>query len=341
MKLPALLIADLHLTASPRDEYRWALFPWLRRIVYEDKVKTLNILGDLSDAKDFHPSPLVNRIAQEMRLMVTECPNLAINMIPGNHEWMKQGEEFWRFLNHLGDGRIRYMTTPGEDPDVSGPRAYFLPFTKTPNKDWANMNFEDYDYVFMHQTLRGSIASNGEAMPGEELPEDVLATARKVYSGDIHVPQVVGCVEYVGSPYHVHFGDDFKPRVVLLETNGRPVDLHMQSPRRVMLKVGASTDNPNLDILFLKQGDHVKLRVELGEADKHAWQSIRREWLALLKRCGVEVHGVELVVQKSRRRLAEGQRQRSSTHPADAVTRYVMAEELGATALDIALELLE
>lgn len=339
MILPALLIADLHLTSNARDEYRWALFPWLRQTIYEERVRTLVILGDLTDAKDFHPSALVNRIASEFKQLMEE-EKLTILMIPGNHEWMKEGHEFWRFLNHMSP-RLQYMTrTTAAAPD-KGPSAYFLPFTKNPARDWAGMNFEDYDFVFMHQTLKGAVASNGQEMEGEQLPENVLATARKIYSGDIHVPQVIGGVEYVGSPYHVHFGDSFKPRCVLLEPGGAAVNLYFKSPRRLTLKVPASPDGLQLG---LEAGDQVKLRVELSEAEKHDWQAIRREWLDLMRHgSSVEVHGIELIVQKGRRRLNEGLTRGGITQrrPSDDVLRFVVSEELGPEALDVAMEVIE
>lgn len=341
MIFPALLTADWHMTSNPRDEYRWGLFQWLRTTIKEKGVKSLLILGDLSDAKDFHPSSLVNRLAREFALLM-EFPWLRCYMIPGNHEWLKQGEEFWRFLNYVSD-RIHYMTSPSDDPHPApgSPCVHFLPFTRNPAKDWKGLDFSHYDYLFMHQTVKGSLSSNGQEMDGEALPD--LSAAGKVYSGDIHVPQRVGPVEYVGSPYHVHFGDSFTPRCVLLTKDGAE-DLHFPTISRVTLDVTGLHD-----LLFqaesnLRPGDQVKLRIALPEAEKHAWKAIRRDALTLMSDARVEVHGIELAVQKSsRRRLVADapslvQRRRL---PGDDVMRFVMAEDLGPSALDVALEVIE
>lgn len=47
----AIMISDLHLTDSPRDEYRWGLFPWLREQIKVYKIEHLLILGDITDRK--------------------------------------------------------------------------------------------------------------------------------------------------------------------------------------------------------------------------------------------------------------------------------------------------
>lgn len=334
MRLPALLIADLHLDAAPSTRYRWSVFPWLRETIKEERVASLCILGDLVDKKDNHPSELVNEIAAEMCRFDEE---LDIFMIPGNHEWLKEGHEFFRFLRMRKN--IRYFTEPSEDGVEAGVRAMFLPFTKSPAAAWKGLDFTQFfDYVFMHQTIKGSVSSNGMEMEGEELPD--LRDWPKIYSGDIHVPQKIGPVEYVGSPYHVHFGDNFKPRCVLLEKGGRAVDLHFKSPRRVALKATGIEDlSEQLESLSL--ADHVKATIELSEAEKHEWPRIRREATDLFTAAGVALHGLSLSVQRSGRRLEASSRQECASDPADAVYRYVRREELTPDAYELAIEVIQ
>src|SRR3954470_7797877 len=217
MRLPALLTADLHFVAEPACEYRWSLFPWLHRTCKEERVKTLCILGDLVDRKDNHPAVLVNRLADAIEWLHADT-GVEIVIMAGNHDWLKEGEQFFKFLRHIKG--VSYVTEPWEHPDTKGPLAMFLPFARDPSEEWKDLTSLDlYQYVFMHQTISGSIASNGQRMSGETLPY-IFDGVGKIYSGDIHVPQVVRSVvadvEYVGSPYHVHFGDNFTPRVVLL-----------------------------------------------------------------------------------------------------------------------------
>ena len=347
MRYPILLVSDTHFTSNPRDEYRWGLWGWMRARCKELGVRSVVILGDLSDAKDFHPSSLVNRIATE----INELSKLSrIYAIPGNHEWLKRGEEFWRFISLMSDN-IHYFTQPSDDPvpHKDGPVCRFLPFTKTPSKDWAGHSFEDYDFVFMHQTVKGSRSSNGQEMTGEDVPFEELTRAAFVFSGDIHVPQGIGKnFEYVGSPYHVHFGDSFKPRCVLLP-GPRPnqwIDLTYPTISRVTLDTTADLESlaDRFEDGKMRAGDQVKLRVHLEASERHEWNRIRREAISMLRKMQVEVHGIELLVtgagQKTTLRLITKASDRSST-PSEDIYRYVMREELGADALDAAMEAID
>lgn len=328
MKLPALLISDLHLVESPSTEYRWGLFPWLAEQLKTERVKTLLILGDLTDAKDNHSAKLVNRIV----MAINSLPVERVVILAGNHDWLLKGHEFFRFLAVLP--HVEYISKPTEDDEPSGPSAYFLPYSKSPAEDWRGMDFSHYEYLFMHQTVKGAKSSNGQLMEGEDLP---ALNAVKVYSGDIHVPQVIGGVEYVGSPYHVHMGDAFKPRCVLLERDGNAVDLHFKTISRVTLNVTSLNELRGLD---LSAGDQVKLRVHLDEAEAHDWAAIRRKAQEHLVGQGVVIHGIELVVAKAERRFGAVPVVRRVT-PADAVKRFVDADELGGEALDVAMEILQ
>lgn len=333
MRFPALLVSDLHLTDSPRDEYRWSLFPWLQQQCRDERVHTLAILGDLTDRKDYHSATLTNRVAHEIRALTEWVQEVKI--IPGNHDWLLGGEEFFRFLSIIP--KVSYMPRPTEDPDPKGVLTYYLPFSKNPARDWADFDLSHYELVLMHQTVSGAIASNGERMDGESLPD--LSKPRKVYSGDIHVPQTIGPVEYVGSPYHVHFGDSFKPRCVLIEKNWNAVDLHFNSPRRVSVRVNSAADARDLP---LRAGDHVKVTIELPESERHEWARVRRDVVAVFRERGAEVFGVALELRRSDRRvLLSRDDRRSIAAPEDAVLEHVTREELGASALDAAIEVMK
>ncbi len=319
---------------KPDAAYRWTLFDWLHQTIREEKVKVLYILGDLTDAKDYHSAELVNRIVHEIDRLTKAFPNLQIVILAGNHDWLKAGQEFFKFLNVIKN--VTYITRPTEDPDVHGPATFYLPYSKNPAKDWANFDFSHYQFLFMHQTIKGAVSSNGQEMEGENLPK---LDAGKVYSGDIHVPQIIGGVEYVGSPYHVHFGDKFKPRCVLLESARRAVDLHFETISRVTVKVSSLSE---LHRMTFRPGDQVKLRIELSEEDKHGWSKIKRQGANWLQEQGCIVHGVELIVVKSTRRRVDGlSGSKPAYSPSEAITRFVEAEELGGDALEIAMEVIE
>ena len=329
MKLPCIIASDLHLTANPADEYRWALLPWLAQQCKLEQAKTLLLLGDLTDAKDYHASTLVNRVVRLIKMLTESVERIVI--LRGNHDYLRDGHMFFEFLDRLPG--VEVITKPTED--IDGELSMFLPFTRTPAKDWANYDFSHYRYLFLHQTVAGAVASNGQTMDGEALPP---LNAAKVYSGDIHVPQIIGPVEYVGSPYHVHFGDRFKARCVVIERGRKAVDLHFPSPARVMLDVSGVVTFLEA-IKGLQAHDQVKVRVALPEPDKHRWKGIKADIESLCAKDEIELCGIELRVQKSDLRVRIGQR--TAFDPVAALYRFVDEHDLGPELLDVAMEIIE
>ncbi|MNU33565.1 Calcineurin-like phosphoesterase [compost metagenome] len=335
MQYPCLVTSDLHLDAHSSAEYRWGLFPWLNEQVREERAKTLLILGDLTDKKDNHGAEFANRVVRAVASL--ECDEVKI--LAGNHDWQREGHPFFRFLNCLPN--VEFIAEPREDQDVRGQPTLYLPYSRQPIRDWAKMDLSHYRHVFMHQTAPGSVASNGQRMDGDALPD--LSAAGKVYSGDIHVPQVIGSIEYIGSPYHVHFGDDFKPRCVLLERGGKATDLHFPAPRRVALRATGTEDLAAQVFGGTAPGDHVKVRLVLAESERHEWVALRRQAVEILEEAGVENHGVSMEVDRGARRrlIGTGANRALARDPAEAVLHYVRREELGGDALDAGLDVLE
>lgn len=330
MRLPALLVSDLHLTASPADAYRWGLFRWLLEQAAAHRVQTIAILGDVTDAKDYHSAELVNRVVSSVASLAEAGYEVIILM--GNHDYQRDGQAYFRFLNSIP--KVRYITRP-TDTSAEGAACLWLPHTRNPAKDWAGLDLSHFRFVFMHQTVKGAKASNGQVMDGEAMPD--LTAAGKVYSGDIHVPQIIGGVEYVGSPYHVHFGDRFKPRGIVLR--GRDAtDVRYPCLHRFTLDTGP--DVADLDDHRLHEGDQVKLRVHLERADLHQWAAIRRRMAEALAERKVECHGIELVAPKTKERVVVGA-EVVREDPATVITRFVTTEDWGGDMLDAGLEILE
>jgi len=260
--------------------------------------------------------------------------DIEVVVLQGNHDYLRAGHSYFAFLDKLE--RMRFITQPTEAMDDDGPSVMWLPHTKTPGTDWKDFDFSHYDLLFMHQTVTGAIASNGQAMDGEALPP---LNAVKVYSGDIHVPQVIKGVEYIGSPYHVHFGDRFKPRAILLDRKGLPHDLHFETISRVTLKASSLRELRRVD--WLKPGDHVKLRMSLAPSEKHEWSRIQREARATLEKAGVELFGIELQVSGDQARLERPQFGKNLTMTdEEVIERFVRQEDLGGDAFEAAMKVL-
>lgn len=333
MKLPALLTSDLHLTAKPRDEYRWELFPWMLKEIQQHRIKTVVILGDITDAKDYHSADLVNRIVSNIVAISKVVEEVIILM--GNHDYLGD-VPFFSFLSSIP--RIKFISSIIKDSEHSLDYL-FLPHTRTPKKDWSQIRMEYYDFVFMHQTVSGAIASNGQSMQGE-MDGSMSGPQIQIYSGDIHVPQDIGDVRYIGSPYHVHFGDAFVPRVLMLDHEGEEKQLHFPSIKRVTLK--GDQKEVEMELLFLKPHDQIKIRLDLAPEDRARWDTIKRELSDFCTNGGVELHGIELVPRIVRKILLPQARQiASQTDHAESVTRFVVREDLGGDVLETGLDLVK
>jgi len=327
-------VSDLHLTSNPRDEYRWGLFDWIGVQCRNEQVKTLCILGDLTDAKDYHSSTLTNRVVSSIAQIA--AAGMRVIVLMGNHDYLRAGHAYFEFLNAYPG--VTFVTKPWEDLS-DGAACLWLPHTKTPASDWADLDVTHFNYIFMHQTVSGAVASNGQKMDGEGIPD--LSRWGKVYSGDIHVPQVIKDVEYVGSPYPVHFGDKFNARAVLIDSRARAVDLHFDTISKWSLTL---PDAGHLRAYDFRPGDQIKLTVLLHSSAKHEWQRVRREVLEYLKHEQVELHDLSLKIQPVQGTVAGlAEPHRPGEEPVsddEAVARFVRGEDLGGDVLDFGLDLM-
>ena len=343
MRLPALLVSDLHLTANPRDAYRWDIFPWMVKTCAYYGVKTLLILGDLTDAKDYHSSELVNKVAEGFSMFRNgreDSPVEKIYVLMGNHDYLKTGVPFFNFLNHFQ--QIEFIIRPtmriSEYSNVA-----LLPHTKTPMKDWKGLPFGNIDLVFMHQTVSGSIASNGMELHGEldnQLKGSILGLPEgaAIYSGDIHKPQCIGDVTYVGSPYPVHFGDtEIIPyRAIILGTDMQPRSLYPPSIHRLSVR-GSLAEVKGWKLC---KGDQVKIKIRLGSSERERWESIRREVAQFFKDQEVEVLSLELLSSRHRTPLVTAAAPRVVKDEDSLILKHVEEEGVGSFMYELALTII-
>lgn len=289
--MSALLVSDLHLTANPRDEYRWRIFDQIKHIATEHWVKDLFILGDLTEAKDFHSARLVNRIVSSLLGLYSDksAGIMQIWVIFGNHDGLDPNCPFFGFLGRYPC--INFISTPFMRP-ISGNEVLMLPHTRDPVRAWEMVDMHQADFIFMHATVRGALGENGMALEG--IPPGLLSLARraKIFSGDVHVPQTIGKVEYIGAPYPIKFGDNFQPRAILLKDWRKAISIPLSNIRRLMVTMGPEADITTLGLL---EGDQIKVRVQLQPSEFHLWSDFKRRVLADAATLGVAVCGLELL----------------------------------------------
>ena len=289
-----LLTSDTHFTSKPRDAYRFDLFPWLCQQVESFDIAAIIMLGDLVDAKDRHPSVLVNKVVKELDDLAARTTE-GVWLLMGNHDYIDPNFPFFKFLQ-LTDG-IRYVDSILKET-IAGKELLFLPHTRHPEIDWDENDWardlDNVDYVFMHHTFQGALASNG--FPMEGLHTEAVFGRKKVeplvFSGDIHVPQDIGPVTYVGSPYPINFGDDFDARVLLINDKDKVSELYFDTIGK--WKINLSQADELHDITGLREGDQVKIKLLLHRSEFVEWSNHKRAIAELCEKMGLQLFGIEL-----------------------------------------------
>lgn len=334
---------DLHLTDNPMDEYRFAFIE--QHFPAECKagkgVDGILILGDLTEEKDRHSARLVNRIVRALDKLSRIAPTV---VLMGNHDYHDEGHPFFEFLSHIENLRFISAVTDGQEmgpPFVKLFRDYlFLPHTRAYLKDWEKYikdGWGGFDAIFAHNTFDGADTGYGRKLEG--IPVDVFGKKAQVLAGDIHAPQTLGPVTYIGSPYTVDFGDDYDPRLMFIEGNKvkwRSVGNYTQK-RLVHITHGKDLLDYKKQI---QEGDILKVRVDVD--DMKAWGAIVRVAHAQAKQLGARAERVEPVISfKAKRKLTVSGGSESAASDAEVLRSFADRHNLDDDKLNVGLDLLE
>lgn len=278
--MTTLLTADLHLNDLERDAYRWAFLEQkLPKLVQDFHCGCVLLLGDLTEQKDRHPAALVNRVADGLQALARQAH---VIWLLGNHDYLDREQPFFRAVAALAG--VEAITEPTRRKNLStvkseawGP-VCFLPHARDWEKEWQAVRFDAATTYFAHNTFKGARTEHGKELRG--IPLDVFPPGARCFSGDVHVPQRVGPVTYVGAPYLIDYGDRFQPRVLLLN-EGKASTLKLQGPGKhlveatrpsdVMVQLGRAQD--------WHPGDLLKVRIRLGSKDYARWPELRQQVL--------------------------------------------------------------
>lgn len=323
----SLFISDLHLTANPRDEYRWQIFPWLVATIIRCEVRSLFILGDLTEQKNYHPSELVNRVVFQTLRLYRETGNLLdITILRGNHDGPDWNSAFFRFM---GAYPCISFIEHAHSTSIDGKRILFLPHARDPESEWRlpDEEWEKAEIILTHMTFSGVRAENDQALSGWDQRAffDRAKGAEWIISGDIHVPQKIGRVEYVGAPYPIRFGDSFRGRALLLLDWKKSESLFPDLIQRGVLRLSPRDDLGKLLSKF-KKGDQIKAVVS-GLREGAEWPAMKSRILEACAGRGVELCGLELERQGSQR-FPIRPRHQAFKDSADALTKFIEREKL-------------
>jgi predicted phosphodiesterase len=278
-----LLTADLHFTDAPADSYKHQFPAMLCSLLKKHRVDALYVLGDLTEHKAGHTAALVNQIASYFYAWAQICPVLTLR---GNHDGLDPANSFFAFLGLIKN--VGWINDPYEQDGH-----LFLPHTRDYKRDWKNLDLKQR-FIFMHNTVEGA-NSNGHKLEG--IPTKIFGRDSLVLSGDVHTPQTVDMVTYVGAPYTVYFGDTFKPRVVLLDGT-KVTSIPIPGPQKRMFDITWPCTDLKAEIkrCMHKQqsaaGDIVKIRVEIAQKDIAEWHSVKERTNEAACKLGLQVYNV-------------------------------------------------
>lgn len=296
----ALITADWHLSASPRDEYRFLFVEkTLPDMIEEFGVELLLFLGDVCEVKDGHEAELVNRVAAAFQRLSRLCP---IVFVQGNHDWLSSpNNPFFGFLSRLSGGGISWVQAPTPLAAVKNvpegfrnrsPATIILPHTADYERDWADIQFENWEVALAHQSFSGAKSESGFELGG--VPMSYFPKGLKIVSGDIHRPQDWGALTYVGAPYNVDFGDEIDPRVLIWD--GKTFEsVPVPGPQKRLLEMGLNDVVLPQGDCNLNKGDLVKVRVEVGSYDE--WPGVKAELEAWALKRGVILHQAQPIIR--------------------------------------------
>lgn len=332
-----LLLTDLHLDDQKTNEYRWRVFDELERACLSYPVTRVSCLGDMTDKRDRFPAEMVNRlvgcwtkIASLVGAGAYEA-EVIVDILRGNHDTTVSGPAFWEFLSQVPG--LDYVTRP----TMRGDDLLLLPFSPRPREEWRGLVTGDVAAIFLHATRSGTIAENGFALSGQEMPP--IPRRIKVYSGDVHNQQVVGNWTYVGASSPIKFGDDYACRFLLLDEHTYEVvdEVAISTISKRVVEVSSLAD---LEAADVRSGDQVKVRVSAspGGIGDLSWAIMEREVERWARKRGVEVSSIEGGYEVS---AQSGEAREDDLSPEEVLRAFAGEEGVSGSRLDVGLELLK
>ncbi len=299
--MPILVTGDIHWNEVARDRYRHDFVGTLESHLIHRKVKTLIVLGDLTEEKDRHSAGLVNVVFNHIYKLSQHCP---VIILKGNHDYIQPSMPFFKVLEWLP--KVTWINEPTviSDLDLPGGEVLFLPHTRDHKTDWKKVNVKKYKYVFAHNTFQGAKTENGIVLDG--IPRSVFSKKQNVISGDIHVPQMVGRITYAGAPYPINFGDTYAARMLLIYGTGAEEDIQYNGPCKIVVDVDLGDEQFSVPLV----GDIVKVNVHVKSDNRHAAFLEYKRWLVsefekvgctLISVNPILEHGKSISVEKRRK----------------------------------------
>jgi hypothetical protein len=336
-----LITSDIHLSENPRDAYRHTFMRQLPEVVARHKADAVFVLGDLTESKGSHNAELVNATVEHFYNLAQVCP---VVILQGNHDWLSSPENpYFQFL-HLIEGitwiskptpaNHAHSAWPEKLPKLPGP-TMFLPHTNNPSITWQKLNFDHYDFIFTHQTFAGALGDNGKELGGAST--ELFPDSARIISGDVHVPQQVGQVTYVGAPYHVDFGDSFDGRLLLIADDGNIQSIPYKGPQKHLVNIQSIA---GLDGRKFLPDDVLKVRLETTLDQYAHWSELVSKVYAWGDRHKYAIHSVQPCIVQTANKTTKQQTAQPTKTDKELMVEYAAARSVDVSTVKAGLNLL-
>lgn len=329
--MASVITADLHLSANPRDAYRHRWMEGLPALLQREEADRLIICGDLTTEKDYHSAWLTNKIVRYVHDASAVCP---VYILMGNHDYTSAANPFFEFLG--GFDRVHWIKEVTETKLKGLGRCLFIPHQrKLEAWDGLEQLKEEWNWVFAHATFQGARNEQDLEMEG---PAMGLVLGHRVISGDVHVPQKVGPVTYVGPPFRINYGDTYQPRILLLSEHHANQRL-CEGPRKVLVEAASWDDIEAVG--DCRTGNMVKIRYSIPSQDYDKWPLLRKrieDWAAKNKLILDAVIPVPLIADTAPDKKAKVVKTASDL---EIIKSYATRYQVGDKTLRMGLRLLE
>ena len=333
--MTVMVTGDLHWNDKSIDSYRHDFVRTMVRLIIKYDVEVFIILGDLTEEKDHHGAWLVNTIFSHIYRLAVNCD---VYILRGNHDSLVTSIPFFRPLGRLE--RVTWINKPKVIRGLPLPskEILFLPHTRDHERDWSGIDFHKFQYVFTHNTFAGARAENGVKLEG--IPHSLFSRKQNVISGDIHVPQQLGPVTYVGAPYPIRFGDDFSPRILMFNDDGGTRSFSYKGPRKCVIDL-TPTDTPKL-FRGMRSGDILKIRLHMSAGDAGGtFRNCKERIVKYYRKKGCVVHLVQPIAAQVTKKSSKKTRKLGQRSDRELMKAYATATGVGDKVLNTGLRLLK
>jgi DNA repair exonuclease SbcCD nuclease subunit len=323
-----LLTADLHLDDREVNGYRWGVFTAIEQWVKEQPNQAVVIIaGDLGDKKDRHSARFVNRLVEELDHLVGM--GVVFHITCGNHDAPISGIPYWNMLN--GRKGVHFYTKPTKLGAL-----LLLPYADDPAKEWAGLDWAGVRCAILHQTVTGVIGNNGHKLENAKMPP--LPRGIKYYAGDIHDPQLVGRVQYIGSPHPINYGDTYPCRMLEIDANSFEITkiIPMAAIKKHVVEYRGGGEAFSTE--GIRMGDQVKVRIVIPIERLAEWPAEEAHIREQLSIAGVTVASLEPIVEGE---PTEHGAINNLTEPAAILQEFIAANDVPADIAPVGIELLQ